>query len=185
MPPDGSDRRRAVRREPDSDEPLSRVRLRTGRELTVVNISASGALVEGLTRLLPNTHTDLHIVTRHGRVLVRTRVVRALVWRLERDRVCYRTALTFDTAVDTEVDPASIGRKEPNAIPLSNSKGPALSERPSSPGRDSSGLALSEPASGRRPDKSESNGYPLPAEIPGNFNAPGTAYPNLNADDSA
>jgi hypothetical protein len=106
MPRDGSERRRAVRREPEADEPLSRVRLRTGRELTVVNISASGALVEGLTRLLPNTHTDLHIVTRHGRVLVRTRVVRAHVWQLERDKVCYRTALAFDTAVDTAMDPA-------------------------------------------------------------------------------
>jgi hypothetical protein len=80
------------------------VRLRTGRELTVVNISASGALVEGITRLLPNTHTEIHIVTRHGRALVRTRVVRAQVWRLARDLVCYRTALAFDTAVDTEVD---------------------------------------------------------------------------------
>ena len=150
MPPNGSERRRAVRREPQSDEPLSRVRLRTGRELTVVNISPSGALVEGLTRLLPNTHTDLHIVTRHGRVLVRTRVVRALVWQLERDKVCYRTALSFETAVDTEVDPA-------------------LSERPSLPGRD----------------ERESSGYPLPAEIPGNFSAPGTGYPNLDAEDRA
>jgi hypothetical protein len=137
MPHNGSERRRAVRREPQSDEPLSRVRLRTGRELTVVNISPSGALVEGLTRLLPNTHTDLHIVTRHGRVLVRARVVRALVWQLERDKVCYRTALAFDTAVDTAVDPA----------------------------------------------QSESNGYSLPGEIPGNFSAPGTGYPNLDAED--
>lgn len=158
MPPDVLERRRAVRREPGSDEPLSRVRLRTGRELAVVNISASGALVEGLTRLLPNTHTDLHIVTRHGRVLVRTRVVRAFVWQLERDRVCYRTALAFDIAVDTEVDPA-----------LSESVGPALSERPSRQGRD----------------ERESNGYALPAEIPGNFGTPGTDYPNIDAVDRA
>jgi hypothetical protein len=80
------------------------VRLRTGRELAVVDISASGALVEGPTRLLPNTRTEIHIVTRQGRALVRTRVVRSLVWRLERDLVCYRTALAFDTAVDTDVD---------------------------------------------------------------------------------
>ena len=104
MPPNDSERRRAVRRTPQPDEALSRVRLRTGRELTVVNISAHGTLLEGVTRLLPNTHTDIHIVTRNGRVLVRTRVVRALVWRLERDVVCYRTALVFDTAVDTDAD---------------------------------------------------------------------------------
>lgn len=106
MPRNEPERRRAVRRMPQADEALSRVRPRVGRELTVVNISASGALVEGTTRLLPNTHTDLHIVTRHGRVLVRTRVVRAFVWRLDRDVVCYRTALTFDTAVDVEADAA-------------------------------------------------------------------------------
>ena len=104
MRPDDSERRRAVRRTPQPEEALSRVRLRLGRELIVINISSSGVFLEGLTRLLPNTHTDIHIVTRNGRVLVRARVVRALVWRLERDRVCYRTALAFDTAVDTEVE---------------------------------------------------------------------------------
>jgi hypothetical protein len=77
--------------------------------------------LEGLTRLLPNTHTDIHIVTRHGRVLVRARVVRALVWRLERDVVCYRTALAFDTAVDTEA-PALSERSESNgySVPVEN-----------------------------------------------------------------
>lgn len=166
MPPDGSERRRTIRREPHSEEPLSHVRLRTGRELTVVNISSSGALVEGLTRLLPNTHTDLHIVTRHGRVLVRTRVVRACVWRLERDMVCYRTGLAFDRAVDTDVDPAP-------------------SERPSRSERDgSNGPAPSEASSHER-DKAESNGYALPGEIPGNVTAPGTSYPPLHVGDDA
>jgi hypothetical protein len=145
------ERRRTARRTPQADEALSRARLRTGRELSVVNISASGALLEGLTRLLPNTHTDLHIVTRHGRVLVRARVVRAFVWRLEREVVCYRTALAFETAVDTEVDPAP-----------SESNGPALSERSSRAGRD----------------EGESKGYQIPAEIPGNVSQPGTPYPN-------
>jgi hypothetical protein len=104
MRPDDSERRLAVRRIPQPEEALSRVRLRLGRELIVINISSSGVFLEGLTRLLPNTHTDIHIVTRNGRVLVRARVIRALVWHLERDRVCYRTALAFDTAVDTEVE---------------------------------------------------------------------------------
>ena len=143
MPHSEPDRRRAVRRTPQADEGLSRVRLRTGRELTVVNISASGALLEGLTRLLPNTHTDLHIVTRLGRVLVRARVVRAFVWRLEREVVCYRTALAFETAVDTEVE-----------------------------------AALSESSSRHRSDECESNGYQIPAEIPGNISRAGTPYPN-------
>ena len=106
----------------------------------MVNISSSGVFLEGLTRLLPNTHTDIHIVTRRGRVLVRGRVVRALVWRLERDMVCYRMALSFESAVDVET-------------------GPALS------------------------DRSESNGYPVPAEIPGTIEAPGSLYPNAEVQD--
>ena len=104
MPPNDTDRRRAVRRVPQPTETLSRMRLRTGRELAVVDISPSGALVEGATRLLPGTHVDVHVVTRHGRVLVRTRVVRSSVWQLQADAVSYRTALAFDAAVDTEVD---------------------------------------------------------------------------------
>lgn len=102
MPPSEPDRRRAARRVPSSDEALSRMRLRTGRELAVVDISSMGALVEGSTRLLPGTNADVHVVTRHGRVLARVRVVRAWVWRLEPDAVRYRGALSFDTALDTE-----------------------------------------------------------------------------------
>ena len=146
MPLDNTERRRAVRRIPQPAEALSRVRLRTGRELTVVDISSVGVFLEGLTRLLPNTHTDIHIVTRHGRVLVRARVVRALVWRLGRDVVCYRTALAFDTALDTD---ASVPPNE-----RSESGTPALSER-----GESSGSALSE--------RSESKGIPFPAKTPG------------------
>jgi hypothetical protein len=118
MPHDDSQRRRAARRTPRPDEALARVRLRTGRELAVVNISASGALVEGLTRLLPGTRTEVHVVTRNGRILVRTRVVRSLVWRLERDTVCYRTGLAFDTAVDTEVDGYSL----PDELPANEAR---------------------------------------------------------------
>ena len=146
MPPSDMERRRAVRRSPQPDEALSRVRLRTGRELAVVDISGTGALVEGQTRLLPGTRTDVHVVTRHGRVLVRARVVRSLVWRLERDLVCYRTALAFDLVVDTEAATASTENSESN--------GPALSER------------------------SESKGYAIPAEIAGNGEPQGIAYPD-------
>jgi hypothetical protein len=104
MPSSRPERRRALRRVPGSGETLSRFRLRTGRELSVVDISPVGALTEGPTRLLPGTRTDVHVVTRQGRVLVRTRVVRAWVWHLEPDMVRYRAALAFDEALDTEAD---------------------------------------------------------------------------------
>jgi hypothetical protein len=95
------DRRRSARRLPDYGEPIRRVRSRTGHHLDVVNVSDLGLLVEGQARLLPNTHLDIHIVTRSGRVLVRCRVVRAAVCYIEADLVRYLVALGFERAVDT------------------------------------------------------------------------------------
>jgi len=95
------ERRRASRRAPAVDEPLARVRLRAGRELVVVDVSNAGALVEGMVRLLPGTHVDVHVVTQEGRTLVRSRVVRAYVCRVEADAMRYRGALAFDRAIDT------------------------------------------------------------------------------------
>ena len=95
------DRRRVGRRTPADDEPLSRVRLRAGRDLLVIDVSNAGALVEGAARLLPGTHVDVHMVTRDGRLLVRGRVVRAYVSRLEPTGVHYRGAVAFESAVDT------------------------------------------------------------------------------------
>lgn len=94
------ERPRLPRRSPAREEPISRVRLRTGHDFFVIDASDSGVLVEG-TRLLPGTHVDVHVVTRDGRVLVRSRVVRAYVYDLRADAVLYRIALTFDRVVDT------------------------------------------------------------------------------------
>lgn len=77
------------------------MRLRAGRELTVVDLSNAGALVESPARLLPGTHVDVHIVTREGRALVRSRVVRAYVSHVAADVVRYRGAIAFDRAIDT------------------------------------------------------------------------------------
>ena len=96
-----TDRRGAPRRVPDCDETLARVRLRTGRELSVVDIGDGGALLEGTARLLPGTHVEVHVVTREGRTLVRSRVTRASVFAVAADTVRYRAALAFDTRVNT------------------------------------------------------------------------------------
>jgi hypothetical protein len=77
------------------------MRLRTGREVSVIDVSDAGALVEGNIRLLPGTHVDVHVVTRDGRLLVRSRVSRCSVASLAADAVCYRAALVFDRRVDT------------------------------------------------------------------------------------
>lgn len=94
------ERRRSARRRPERSESLSRVRLRTGRELDVVDISAHGALLEGDVRLLPGTRIDLHVVTHAGRTLVRCRVMRAYVCALAAAGITYRIGVAFEGHVD-------------------------------------------------------------------------------------
>jgi hypothetical protein len=96
------ERRRALRRPPASDEPLCRVRFRAGRELAVIDVSNAGALVEGVARLLPGTHVDVHIIAADGRTLVRSRVVRAYVSHVEAELIRYRGALAFERSIDTK-----------------------------------------------------------------------------------
>jgi hypothetical protein len=80
-------------------EPLSILRLRTGREFSVINIAGRGALVEGAA-LLPGSHVDVHVMTRGGRVLVRCQVARCFVTRITADSVTYHSALAFEQPVD-------------------------------------------------------------------------------------
>lgn len=94
------DRRRHPRRRPEREEPLSLLRLRFGDQLTVHDISDAGALVEGGVRLLPGTHVDVHVITRQGRMLVRSRVIRARVCRVASDGLGYQSAIAFDRPVD-------------------------------------------------------------------------------------
>ena len=96
-----AERRAAARRTPAPDEPLACARLRTGGELTVVDVSDAGALVEGSTRLLPGTHVEVHVVTREGRTLVRSRIARAAVHAITADTLRYRAALAFERWVNS------------------------------------------------------------------------------------
>ena len=119
------ERRRAARRLPHASEPLARVRLRAGRELTVVDVAATGALVETDGRLLPGTWVDVHVTTADGRELVRSRIVRAFVWALSSDRIVYRGALAFERRVE-------IGGGYPIPDPLHLTSAAAGSAYPSS-----------------------------------------------------
>jgi hypothetical protein len=105
---DFEERRRAGRWAPSPIDSLSRARLRAGRELSVIDLSPLGMLVEGTTRLLPGTHVDVHVTAARGRSLVRARVVRCAVYNVRPDVVGYRGALAFCTQVDlTPVEQAS------------------------------------------------------------------------------
>jgi hypothetical protein len=75
--------------------------LRTGRDVDVCDVSDGGVQVDGRMRLLPGTHVDVHVISLTGRVLVRCRVVRSVVSRLDAEGVSYRSALAFQQPVDT------------------------------------------------------------------------------------
>ena len=108
------DRRRSARRGVADGEPLSVARLRTGGLLRVIDASSWGALAETRERLLPGRHLDVHIVSTAGRALVRARVTRAYVSKLEADAIDYRAALAFEQAVD--VNPAGYSVPSPAIV---------------------------------------------------------------------
>jgi hypothetical protein len=125
-----SERRHAGRRTPRDREPLERIRLRTGREVKVLNVSDAGVLVEGTARLLPGTHVDAHIVTAAGRVLVRSRVVRAAISGLGNEGPVYRCGLAFQQRVDTSNPGYVIPGPAPGAGVAEGSDYPATASRP-------------------------------------------------------
>lgn len=94
------ERRRHGRRQPEPWEPISRMRLRTGRELVVLDVSSAGARVGCDVRLLPGTHVEVHVPSVEGRVLVRSRVARVRVASVSADRIEYEGALAFDRLVN-------------------------------------------------------------------------------------
>jgi hypothetical protein len=110
-------RRRATRRTVAADEPLAHAKLRTGGQLVVLDASSWGALLETTERLLPGRHLDVHIVTPGGRTLVRSRVVRAFVCRLQPDAIHYHAALTFEHPIDAR----ACGHAPPSVLTASPS----------------------------------------------------------------
>ncbi|MGE0591137.1 MAG: hypothetical protein AB7G23_04185 [Vicinamibacterales bacterium] len=91
-----TERRHALRITPTLGVAAGRARLRTGRELAVVQLSAIGALIESDVRLLPGTHHEIHFYPDGQRQLVRTRIVRCVVSALPAGgAVVYRAAVAF------------------------------------------------------------------------------------------
>ena len=52
-------------------------------------------------RLLPGIHVDVHVVTKEGRTLIRSRIVRAFVTHVEAVLIKYRAAMAFEQTIDT------------------------------------------------------------------------------------
>lgn len=75
-------------------------RLRHWADVTVVDLSSGGALIEGVFRVRPGARVELRIGVEAERISVQARVLRCFVSALDRQRgVRYRAALAFDVPV--------------------------------------------------------------------------------------
>jgi hypothetical protein len=99
------ERRRHARHARPEDHRIIAARVRPGYEVSVVNVSASGVLIESSCRLLPGTSVELQLKqeapnepnpdTRQSET-VRGRVLRCMVCGLRSNSICYRGAIAFD-----------------------------------------------------------------------------------------
>jgi len=90
------DRRRSARLVASSDHDVLAVRVRPGHAATLVDISASGALVDTGYRLLPGTSVELLIEATRHRGHFRARVVRCEVVHVTASALSYRGAVHFE-----------------------------------------------------------------------------------------
>jgi hypothetical protein len=91
--PERRHHRRHVRPE---EHRIASARVRPGYDVSVIDISAGGALVESGHRLMPNARVVLHLRSDQQSEIVRGHVVRCAVARLRASAVCYRGAIAFD-----------------------------------------------------------------------------------------
>ena len=98
------DRRRARRIRTIHDHGIVSARVRPGREASLLDVSAGGALVETTYRLLPGSRIELHIATSERRASVRGGVLRSAVVGVRATGMCYRTAIGFDHLLSWFVD---------------------------------------------------------------------------------
>jgi hypothetical protein len=87
--------RRVAPRLPAAQTGVERVRLRGGHLARVLDLSATGALIEADWRLLPGSRVEL-LVDEASPRRATGRIVRCHVAILTRERVRYRGAIAFD-----------------------------------------------------------------------------------------
>jgi hypothetical protein len=108
-------RRRTRRRTGVEDHGIVAARVRPGHDVSIVDVSAGGTLIESAHRLLPGTSVELQLETANHRVGVRGRVLRCAVVSLRSSAVCYRGAVVFDRYLLWFVDGDSTGYSVPSA----------------------------------------------------------------------
>jgi PilZ domain len=110
-------------------------RLRPGDSVTMVNLSATGALFESGLRLRPGSRCELQLGGRDRLVTVIARVTRCFVARLEPTVVRYRTALVFERPIVPPTEQQLLAEYQiPSRFP-GNSRDGVAASRPGAGGR--------------------------------------------------
>jgi hypothetical protein len=91
-----SERRRNRRHARPEEHRIVSARIRPGYDVSVIDVSAGGVLVESDRRLLPGRSVELHLRSSQRSEIVRGHIVRCAVARLHANAVCYRGAIAFD-----------------------------------------------------------------------------------------
>lgn len=92
-----SERRETQRVLDASEHGIRSVRIRPGHAAAVIDVSATGALIETNHRLLPGTVVELTVETNQHRARIRGRVVRCAVVQVRAATVFYRGGIAFDS----------------------------------------------------------------------------------------
>lgn len=92
----GQSERRCGRRRGVDEHGIVAARIRPGYNVTLIDVSSGGALVETAHRLLPGKSVELHIEAPDRRGTLRGRVLRCSVVGVRPASICYRGAIAFD-----------------------------------------------------------------------------------------
>ncbi len=108
-------------------------RIRPGYAVVVINLSPSGALVEGPRPLPPGRRVDVHLAEGDLRVLVRAQVIRCSVATLDADSITYRAGLSFHERLEISERQTpcvyAVPAKDPPLVPMSEQSLPAFLNR--------------------------------------------------------
>lgn len=96
-------------------------RIRPGYNVSVVDVSAGGVLVESERRLFPGSVVELQVRSAHRSQVVRGHIVRCAVARLRANAICYRGAIAFDHNLPWLVDETVTGYAVPGSETRRNS----------------------------------------------------------------
>jgi hypothetical protein len=116
--------RRVFPRIPAAQVPQLSATLTTGPDIRLIDVSRGGALFECTKRLVPASAVALRLVTPDGTHIVRGRVVRSRIVRLERGGLGYQAAVAFNEPLkalidDAEAPPPAQSTPAPDAPALS------------------------------------------------------------------